>query len=533
MKNSSRSPLPFIAKITALIIFVLICFISVLYVRGVFDISFIDRDKGATKTEESGYDTLAPIETAAPPEYDNIEKMGAPETQSAASVTFDDKQTLLDAGSTVDTSDYSADKHTIALGNLNVAIPNVYSYRQMWEKINVKENAPEGGYVGAVDYILSDRKTVTLYAGYILYDCAGTMYLCQSDGTPLVSFDESELEPAYCYNPDGLPLFLHNGRYCHYDDSLKMIVEEDITYDHSKDSIGLYFEHSPAYGRSANGYTRYRNSKWKWSFINSSNDEAYKYYGLYNFSENLAAAVELKIREVISENVEVPITGEGGHQVLENGVPKTGLATVVTYERNYELNYLDPNCKTVLTGDKTYTDAAGRAVVSSWQTPLFTYGKEAMGYLYFENGLCRVREITVDLESEVRTVLSDTDYIIKNDGSRFPLPAGYEVVSYSDGMILLHKNGNYGFMNYEGEWVVQPVYTYAEPYFECLAVIGFADGKKAMVDTSGSTVIPFAYSHISNVSSGVIALYDNETGWQIAYKMTKPAEDTASTEAAQ
>lgn len=527
--------MPFIAKITALILFVLICFISVLYVRGVFDISFIDRKKGATKTEESGYDTLAPIETAEPPEYSSIEEIGAPETQSAASVAFDDKQALLDAGSAIDTSDYSADKHTIALGTLNTSVPNVYSYRQMWEKVNVKEEAADGSYVGAIDYVLSDRKTITLYAGYIIYDCAGTMYLCQSDGTPLVSFDDAELEPAYCYNPDGLPLFLYNGRYCHYDDSLKMIVEEDIMYDHSKDSIGLYFEHEPSYGRSNNGYTRYRSSKWKWSFINSNSDEAYKYYGLYNFSENLAAAVELKIREVISENVEVPITLEGGHQVLdENNNPKTGLATVVTYERNYELNYLDSNCKTVLTGDKTYSDASGRAVVASWQTPLFTHGKEAMGYIYFENGLCRVREITVDLESEVYTVLSDTDYIIKNDGSRFPLPAGYEVVSYSDGMILLHKNGNYGFMNYNGEWVIQPVYTYAEPYFEGLAVIGFDDGKKAMVDTTGNVVIPFAYKHISNVSSGVIALYDEETGWQVAYKMTKPAPaETPETEAAE
>jgi len=101
-------------------------------------------------------------------------------------------------------------------------------------------------------------------------------------------------------------------------------------------------------------------------------------------------------------------------------------------------------------------------------------------------------------------------------------------------MILLHKNGNYGFMNYKGEWVIQPVYTYAEPYHEGLAVIGFTDGKKAMVDTSGNVVIPFAYKHISNVSSGVIALYDEETGWQVAYKMTKPAPaETPETEAAE
>ena len=71
--------------------------------------------------------------------------------------------------------------------------------------------------------------------------------------------------------------------------------------------------------------------------------------------------------------------------------------------------------------------------------------------------------------------------------------------------------------------MVQPVYSYAEPYFEGLAVIGLESGEKAMIDTAGNTVIPFAYEHISNVSSGVIALYDSETGWQILHKMTKPA----------
>ena len=206
---------------------------------------------------------------------------------------------------------------------------------------------------------------------------------------------------------------------------------------------------------------------------------------------------------------------------------KTGLATIVTYEKNYQLNYLDTAGKTKLTGDKTFIDGDGNVVFSTWQMPLFTHGKEAMGYLFFENGLCRVREITTDLTSKEKTIYSDTDYIIKNDGSRFPLPAGYSVVSYSSGMILLEKDGKYGYMNYKGEWTVQPVYSYAEPYFEGLAVVGLESGEKAMIDTDGNAVIPFSYEYISNVSTGVIALYDSETGWQILHKMTKPAAPAA------
>lgn len=520
MKNVGRS----IWAVVAVIIFAFICFAAILYARGVFDISFIDRNAGAKETEESPYDTLPPVETAPAPEYDSIEEMGTPETVGASSVKFDSAEELSAAGAKLDTTLYSADKHTLALTGTGVTFPPVYSYRQMWTEVNVKKDGENGGYVGATELVLTDRKTVTLYAGYIIYDCGGTMYLLDNKGNPLVTFTEGDFEPAYCYNKEGTPLFLHGDRYCYYDDSIKMMSEEDVTsYIHEVDNIGVYFEHAPEYGRGM-GETRYRNStNGKWSFINSGNPDVYKYYGLYNFSESLAAAIELRIREVTEEGIEMPLTDDYGPVTDAEGNPKTGLATVVTYEKNKQLTFLDTAGKTKLTGDKTFLDGDGNVVFSTWQMPLFTHGKEAMGYLFFENGLCRVREITTDLTSKEKKIYSDTDYIIKNDGSRFPLPAGYSVVSYSSGMILLEKDGKYGYMNYKGEWVVQPVYSYAEPYFEGLAVIGLESGEKAMIDTAGNTVIPFAYEHISNVSSGVIALYDSETGWQILHKMTKPA----------
>ena len=525
MKNVGRS----IGAVLAVIIFAFICVAAILYARGVFDISFIDRNAGTKDTEENSYDTLPPLETGPAPEYENIEDMGAPETVGAGTVKFENSADLLAGGSTIDTSVYSAEKHTLALVNPALTLPNVYSYRQMWDEVNVKKEGDNGGYIGATEFVLRDRTVITLYAGYIIYDCGGTMYLLDNVGNPLVTFNDGDIKPAYHYNAYGEPLFLYNGRYCHYDDVNKLMSEEDVTYIHEVDSIGVYFEHAPEYGRGM-GETRFRNdTNWKWSFINSNNPDIYKYYGLYNFSESLAAAMELRIREVTREGVELEVTDDNGFPVIdENGDVKTGTATVVTYEKNYQLNFLDTAGKTKLSGDKTFVDGDGNIVFSTWQKPLFTHGKEAMGYLYFENGLCRVREITTDLTSPEKKIYSDTDYIIKNDGSRFPLPEGYTVVSYSCGMILFEKDGKYGFMNYNGEWVVQPVYSYAEPYFEGLAVIGLENGKKAMIDTAGNTVIPFAYQYISNASSGVIALYDSETGWQIVHKMTKLASAPAA-----
>ena len=71
MKNVGRS----IWAVVAVIIFAFICFAAILYARGVFDISFIDRNAGAKETEENPYDTLPPVETAPAPEYDSIEEM--------------------------------------------------------------------------------------------------------------------------------------------------------------------------------------------------------------------------------------------------------------------------------------------------------------------------------------------------------------------------------------------------------------------------------------------------------------------------
>ncbi|MBP5237259.1 MAG: WG repeat-containing protein [Clostridia bacterium] len=508
----------------AILMLALVSAAVILYAKGAFDISFIDRGKKDEVQDRTVYDTLAPDETGPAPDYEDIGEMGEPETVSAASLTFPSQEELTASGSKADTGIFSSDRNVLSAAEFKTEIPNVFSYRDKWTEINVRKDGENGGYTGAREKVLESRKTIELYAGYVFYDCGGTMYLLSADGEPLIRFADGDIEPAYCYNKDGQPLFLHGDRYCHYDDELKCMIEEDITYVHEVDSIGLYFDHAPSYGRGT-GETRYRNSRWMWSFINSTNPDVYKYYGLYYFSESLAAAIEAKVREIVTEGVEVDMTqADGSPETDSEGNVRKGTAKVATYEKIYELNYLDTAGRTALTGDRRFTDENGNQVVASWQMPLFTHGKEAMGYLYFENGLCRVREVTMDLYSKERKIYSDRDYIIRSDGTHFPIPDGYEVISYSNGMILLGKDGRYGFMNSEGEWKVQPVFSYAEPYFEGLAVIGMDNGKKALVDTNGDYVIPFAYSYISNVSGGYVSLYDDETGWQILCKMTKPVQ---------
>jgi len=112
-------------------------------------------------------------------------------------------------------------------------------------------------------------------------------------------------------------------------------------------------------------------------------------------------------------------------------------------------------------------------------------------------------------------VVSDVDCLIRPDGSEYKLPLGYDLEGYSDGCILLSKNGVYGFMDYTGAWIAQPMYTDAIPFVNGLGALQTADGRWGMIDTMGNIVLPFAYDAVSQVSGGLIAAYREENGWTV------------------
>lgn len=157
--------------------------------------------------------------------------------------------------------------------------------------------------------------------------------------------------------------------------------------------------------------------------------------------------------------------------------------------------------------------------------------ERALGYYYFDEGLTRItrrRYRRGQLISEYHT-------FIDREGNEFKTPDDYSVYSYSNGMILLEKDGMFGYMNSRGKWIMQPEYSYARPFFEGLAVVGEKDGKKGMIDRNGNYVIPPIFDEIADCSGGVITAYDKEMGWQVLNKqITLPTEtvgeETAVTE---
>ena len=115
----------------------------------------------------------------------------------------------------------------------------------------------------------------------------------------------------------------------------------------------------------------------------------------------------------------------------------------------------------------------------------------------------------------------DKDILLDKSGKEYELPAGYNLVAYSDGVVLVEKGGKYGYYSVEGHWIVQPIYTYAQPFVEGIGVIGYKGGVVGAVDENGNIVIPFAYKTITNASSGVFACYSEENGWKLLAKVAK------------
>lgn len=153
--------------------------------------------------------------------------------------------------------------------------------------------------------------------------------------------------------------------------------------------------------------------------------------------------------------------------------------------------------------------------------------ERSLGYYYFDEGLTRA---TKKIFSRGKLV-SEYQTFVDREGNEFKTPADYSIYSYSNGRILLEKDGKYGYMTSRGKWLCAPDFTYARPFFEGLAVVGELNGKKGVIDRDGNFVIDPVFDEITDCSGGIICAYSSECGWQIFNKKNPlPASEEAASE---
>ncbi len=218
------------------------------------------------------------------------------------------------------------------------------------------------------------------------------------------------------------------------------------------------------------------------------------------------------------------------------------------YSRAY--NFGPDGCALVklTTGSVRIIDSAGKAVHTS-PTTIYTYYPEGTdaGYsikvqryyaLPYVNDISAIGSGTVDEYGWMRIriqlkgrsagigdkIVGDYETLIDTSGNLFEIPEGYTLEGYSDGVLLLSRNGLYGYYTIEEKWIANPIYTFASPFVQGLAAVGYEDGTVGMIDTEGNIVLPFAFRYVSNVSSGLVAAYSDVNGWEIFKLMENESE---------
>lgn len=485
----------------AVMLFLVIAVIA--YQRGIYDVSFIERPAKVPDSEDTTY--TPPVSDSAPesPETDPPADSAPSDEHYAADSRLDFVSCLYTAEELYTKGYYVSDGEfdsTYVFGILSPAVAPGSEYSLRFRTVQFPERIPEeiyNGYTTVMRGAVMPHPAAEMHMDHLLIDNGETVTVLKNDGSVLVeAFDTAVYVPAYTRDKNDRPLYKAQEKsrynpkntitvYYYIDDSGKLVKSD---YSDDADGRGLYVNYPASYGKSDGNLFRYYSKNTElYGFGGASGNmrTEYKYLKAFNYSEGLGAAVDADgFMHFLGEHLYAKISGH--YQIYKN---------YNSARRRLLCLYLMPD----------------------------TFGEESLGFFYFDRGLVRVRCQVVDayhfIERDKKYTASDTDIIIRSDGTQFPTPSDYRVISYSNGVILLEKDGKYGYMDYTGKWILQPEYTVAKPFYEGLAVVG-NEGALGVIDTTGAFVIPTGFDEIESASGGVIACYSNEDGWLLLNKMT-------------
>ncbi len=376
------------------------------------------------------------------------------------------------------------------------------------------------------------RIALQTYMGYILYDDGKHISALGINGVVSVAGIDN-LTPAYVRDSEGHPLFTYNNKYYYLVDNSNEMLEvqynplyapalkydSPLAYSRSNAALSRYYVetvHQRKIDVNDNDITDLVNQKLSGAVKEGKDIEDAAVYAKLNIPK-----YTLQYRDCILWGY---LNARGGIAIeaqyyFASEFNENGIAVVA--DSTGKVKLINKNGSTLADPSGTIlylTERNRRPAAEAYYLPK-TFGIESIGMFTFDHGLMRIRSCIYDYKEESE-LIRDTDILIQPDGTRFIIPRDYKLAGYSDGVMLLEKEGKYGFLDYTGRWIAQPIYTYAQPFIEGLAVIGFSSGKRCMIDNKGNIVLPFIYDYISNASSGVITAYSSE-GWSIYNKMDR------------
>lgn len=300
--------------------------------------------------------------------------------------------------------------------------------------------------------------------GFIfVIDNEGNTSLYDEYGKLLLESLPEDCEFAGVRDAEDRPLFLIDGEYYFLD--RQTLTFSESSYEYARNTRGVEFDYPSYYGRYQDGLLVRKKSSGGWG-IYDTEDGSYVVY---------------PDKEVI---------------FMFNGAD---LACALEYGSD-RLRFYNHN---------------GNSITREYYQPL-TNGIESLGYYHFTNGLTRVRRVYTQNGEQM-----SEECLMYTDKSLFKLPADFTLLTYSDGIIQLEKDGRSGYMSWTGKWITDPLYTSSQPFLEGLAVVG-RDGKYGVIDTEGNYVVPMVFDSITNCSGGILVLHDEATGWYVVNKTSLP-----------
>ncbi len=376
---------------------------------------------------------------------------------------------------------------------------------------------------------------VKLYMGHVLRRSNGVTDVY--DGAGRRCFSGAELlTPAYMRDQSGHPLYLYGESYCYISDTDNRIVPIELNDLYRP---VLYYDGVQTVGQNALGLHRYcvRTSK-ECLLSEDGEDITYDVQWKINYYERKYG----KSRE----EIELPAFSVGYTDCVKWGYVNDAGFPVISAKYAFASEFNDNGVAVVAddSGRIYFINRSGRVLLDAFKEPVYlaernrrpvsmgyylpdTFGIESLGMFSFSHGWTMVRYCQNDYYNN--ELVHDSKILVSAEGAKFAIPQGYSLVSYSDGVLLLEKEGKYGYLDYTGKWIAQPIYTYARPFMEGLAVVGFEGGRKCVIDTTGDVVIPFYYNEITDLSGGLMAAWKSGAGWVLFENMTSVQAEGSKT----
>ena len=189
------------------------------------------------------------------------------------------------------------------------------------------------------------------------------------------------------------------------------------------------------------------------------------------------------------------------------------------------LVFIDKQGKTVYDSRQSLYTYNGTEVYDLYALPETLTGA-SMGQLFFEKGYVWVVANTYAIQNSTEILRSRT-LLVNKEGELLSLPEDYTVQAYSDGILVLEKNGRYGYFSCDGYWIADPIYKKAAPFAGDIGVVIDQKGTYTALDKRGKALLSLPFDYLTSISSGKMLGYRTDKGWML---FSVPVREESKTE---